>query len=73
MQITLVGKIISLRETETYFDMQLDDGTGVLEVKLYVDSDADTLVSICYNSGNSFLCNSEETCLARDVCEFTPY
>ena len=45
MQISLVARIVSLHENSTNYDMQVDDGTGRLEVKLYVDSDEDSAVS----------------------------
>lgn len=39
LQITLVGRVVRVSETATNLDLLIDDGTGTLEAKLYVDSE----------------------------------
>lgn len=39
MQITLVARVLRVTETATNLDLLVDDGTGTLEAKLYVDSE----------------------------------
>lgn len=39
MQVTLVGKILSVQEQATNLTIVLDDGTGRVELKYWIDSD----------------------------------
>ena len=41
----MVARVLTLNENSTSLDMQVDDGTGRLEVKLYVASDEVNAVS----------------------------
>ena len=57
-----MAKIISLNENETHYDMQVDDGTGRLEVKLYVDSEDEAAAS--ENEGGRNSIDSQDRTLA---------
>ena len=39
LQITIVGRVVRVSETATNLDLVVDDGTGTLEAKLYVDAE----------------------------------
>lgn len=39
VQITIVGRVVRVSETATNLDLLIDDGTGTLEAKLYVDAE----------------------------------
>ena len=45
LQITIVARVVSLKENSTNLDLQVDDSTGKWDVKLYVDPDEYTSVS----------------------------
>lgn len=44
LQITLIAKVVNVTENATYLDMQVEDGTGRLDVKFYVDNEEDNAV-----------------------------
>lgn len=39
LQVTIVGKIVSVHDTSTSIDFQVNDGTGVVEVKHWRDAE----------------------------------
>ena len=39
VQLTLVAWILSVNETATNLDLQITDGTGQMQAKLYADAD----------------------------------
>lgn len=45
-QITLVGRVVRVSETATNLDLVIDDGTGTLEAKLYVDAEEEQNVRL---------------------------
>ncbi len=50
MQITLVGKIVSVQEQSTNLTLMLDDGTGRVELKYWIDNDEAELVCVSFAS-----------------------
>ena len=46
LQITLVARIVRVSETSTNLDLLVDDGTGTLEAKLYIDNEEEQNVSL---------------------------
>lgn len=50
MQITLVGKIVSVQEQSTNLTLMLDDGTGRVELKYWIDNDEAELVRVSFAS-----------------------
>ena len=44
-QVTLVGKLVSCQELATQLKFVLDDGTGTVEVCLWIDNDEGDAVS----------------------------
>jgi hypothetical protein len=45
-QITLVGRFVSMHEQATNLTMVLDDGTGRVEIKYFIDSEETELVRV---------------------------
>src|SRR5690242_10964131 len=41
-QVTLVGQVRNISQQTTNITYRLDDGTGVVEVKVWIDPEADT-------------------------------
>jgi hypothetical protein len=46
VQITLVGKLVSMHELATNLSMVLDDGTGRVDIKYWIDNDETDLVRV---------------------------
>ena len=43
-----MGRVVRVSETATNLDLVIDDGTGTLEAKLYVDAEEEQNVSFIY-------------------------
>jgi RecJ-like exonuclease len=39
VQVTIVGKIVSVHDTSTSVDFEVNDGTGIVEVKHWRDAE----------------------------------
>ena len=46
LQLTFVARVVRLVENSTNFDIKVEDGTGQWDVKLYVDAEEETAVSL---------------------------
>lgn len=49
-QVTIVGKVLGSVERGGNLDMQVSDGTGAIDVSIYIDTDTDVRRAVCMSS-----------------------
>lgn len=43
LQVTLVGKVVALAEQQLQLTLQIDDGSGVVDVKYWIEDNNDVV------------------------------
>lgn len=68
VQITLVGKIVSMQEQATNLSMVLDDGTGTVDLKYWIDSDETEMVRLFVPAMKEVCGHGAKRSLTEFVC-----